>query len=634
MATLMIFRRRGVSCANNKVSMISSEEYDMNEDGVSPDTTMPATTFQEGIAGFDVALTALDESLMAYPVVHQEVFQNSEEWRRLFQHKIVPQLSVKGCLIVAVAGGTNTGKSTVFNLLLKEAKSAARSTAAATRAPVLVTSPARYQHGLDGSILPGFTARSLEHPDDAMRQDLPEETLWVGASSVLPNSIALLDTPDVDSIEHRNWDIADGSRAAVDVVIAVLTPEKYKDARVVEFFRKAHESGRVVVPVMNKANPINEYAAPRAQLDEFVKDAALDSPACFVLPFDYDIETDFSREIRALDLGMSLMEYLTCLDVEAVKRNVYRDTLECFLSESARFLKQVESLRDRLHGMSPVFERHAAALAASYIPQPGEQMGKLLHEQIRLQRPAIVRHIAQFNDVLLHKARPAISFFKHRILGAPKVKCLSDAEQFALLRAQQAGHLKRLTNEFAAFLIESARDMEAIPGSLIQSALAEIEVDAVAESLARDMLGEADVVSEDFRALTAQTIARWWEGNPEQRKFLLEMDALMVFAPSAMLVFVGAFTAGVGAPEIMALAGPVAGEFAARIMESRFSEQWIGLLKPWQEEQRVKLEACLGRRLTQPALGKISHILEIFEGDHLKQLRRCWELCQSDFQKS
>ena len=489
--------------------MIPVEEHRQETGGSIPATEKGTTLFQEGVRGFDETLNALDAELGTFPAVHERLFRNSTVWRRLFQHKIMPQMALDGCLVVAVAGGTNTGKSTVFNLLLRETKSAVCSTAAATSAPVLITGSSRYQDALENRLFPGFVARSIEHPADAIRREMPEETLWVGASRLLPDSLVLLDTPDVDSIERRHWTVADAIRAAGDVVIAVLTPEKYKDARVVNFFRQAHASGRCVVPVMNKANPKNEYAAARLQLAEFTQDTALENPVCFILPLDAEPDTGLGDEIRALDTGMSLMEFLSTLDTAALKRRVYRDTMEYFLSESGHFLENLEAFHARMKSLPPAFETRAAALAETYHPQPGERMSKLLHEQIRMHRPKIVRRIARVNDAVAGKMRPAAAFFTRRIWGRPGTRPLPETERLARLREFQAGHVKRIAHDFAGQIFESARDMEPVTGGLIQSALDRMDQEKHVEAVAGEMLGTADDFSENFRAQTAETIAQW-----------------------------------------------------------------------------------------------------------------------------
>ena len=92
-------------------------------------------------------------------------------------------------------------------------------------------------------------------PGLATDGSLPADVLFVTCEASLPDDLILMDTPDVDSIEKRNWEVSEHIRAAGDVLIAVLTAEKYKDERVVADFREAVASARGVIPVMNKAKP-------------------------------------------------------------------------------------------------------------------------------------------------------------------------------------------------------------------------------------------------------------------------------------------------------------------------------------------------------------------------------------------
>src|SRR3989304_5499081 len=77
----------------------------------------------------------------------------------------------------------------------------------------------------------------------------------------------------------------------------VITGEKYKDERGVAFFRNAHAGGGMIFPVMNKANPADDFATARAQLKEFCRDAGLDSPTCFVIVHDFTLANDFQRPV-------------------------------------------------------------------------------------------------------------------------------------------------------------------------------------------------------------------------------------------------------------------------------------------------------------------------------------------------
>ena len=64
--------------------------------------------------------------------------------------------------------------------------------------------------------------------------------------ATVPENLLLLDTPDIDSDAPVNWRRADTIRRTADVLIAVLTEQKYNDAAVKQFFRMAVEADKPV----------------------------------------------------------------------------------------------------------------------------------------------------------------------------------------------------------------------------------------------------------------------------------------------------------------------------------------------------------------------------------------------------
>ena len=68
----------------------------------------------------------------------------------------------------------------------------------------------------------------------------------------MPRNLVILDTPDVDSDAPVNWQRADAVRQAADVLVAVLTQQKYNDAAVKQFFRKAAGEDKVAIVVFNQ----------------------------------------------------------------------------------------------------------------------------------------------------------------------------------------------------------------------------------------------------------------------------------------------------------------------------------------------------------------------------------------------
>jgi hypothetical protein len=114
-----------------------------------------------------------------------------------------------------------------------------------------------------------------------------------------------------------------------------------------------------------------------------------------------------------------------------------------------------------------------------------------------------------------------------------------------------------------------------------------------------------------------------------RRRVLLELDAVLVLAPTAIAVPLSLYAGGVGVPEVMAAASPLAGEFFARIMEHQFADRWFDLIAPWRREQQIMFESSLRSHLIRPVLRKLKEALEPFEGQSMADLRRYQELCRN-----
>lgn len=175
------------------------------------------------------------------------------EWFELLRQKLIPQMSDSAFLIAAVTGGTNIGKSVVFNHLAGTRASAVSPLASGTKHPVcLVPDGFTSRHELE-ALFPGFELRAWSSADAALGESSKDLLFW-RACPELPPSLLVLDTPDIDSDARVNWDRADRIRRAADVLIAVLTQQKYNDAAVKEFFRRAAAEDKFVLVVFNQVH--------------------------------------------------------------------------------------------------------------------------------------------------------------------------------------------------------------------------------------------------------------------------------------------------------------------------------------------------------------------------------------------
>ncbi len=210
-------------------------------------------------------------------------------------------------LLVVVGGSTGAGKSTLVNSLLGEHVSAPGVLRPTTRAPVLVHHPLDERWFSTDRVLPGL-ARVSEHGarsaaagtstgsvtgalngtaigtptgagsrtgQPATTPD-PTRTLRLVASDALPQGLALVDAPDVDSVETANRELAAQLLAAADLWLFVTTAARYADAVPWDLLHRAAERRAQVAMVLDRVDPGAEAVADdlRRMMDENGLDAA------------------------------------------------------------------------------------------------------------------------------------------------------------------------------------------------------------------------------------------------------------------------------------------------------------------------------------------------------------------------
>lgn len=285
------------------------------------------------------------------------------EWYELLKKKLLPQLTDRPFLVVALGGGTNTGKSVVFNHIAGENASAVDPRAAGTKHPVCLVS----QDGLiEAELSPeslleryfnGFTLFPWTRPDDPLGTH-PEHRLYWRFGKNVPPRLLLLDTPDIDSDTEVNWDRANAVRQASDVLVAVLTAQKYNDAAVKRFFREAKDAAKPVILLFNMFDMNNDREALPIWLGQFHEATGLEPLAVYVVPFDRDKSASFSLPFYPVadnNIGgtaVSLRETLTELHFDEIK--------------SQTLFGAIRRLEDRRTGVPKFFEqvRETTALFA------------------------------------------------------------------------------------------------------------------------------------------------------------------------------------------------------------------------------------------------------------------------------
>lgn len=152
-----------------------------------------------------------------------------------------------GAYVLALAGGTGVGKSSVLNALAGETVSTVQATRPTTEEPIAWVA-------------------------DARRDELAPLLAWLDVHRVAAHAdqmladVAILDLPDVDSVRTEHRATVDALLPRIDAVAWVLDPEKYDDARLHAYLRGMAPHAARLRFVLNKADRLS--AAQRIELAE------------------------------------------------------------------------------------------------------------------------------------------------------------------------------------------------------------------------------------------------------------------------------------------------------------------------------------------------------------------------------
>lgn len=252
-------------------------DLSMNAENEIQEFTDLATAAQQLEAAVGVLSRAAD--VLQPPVLE------SCEWYELLRQKLLPQLGSDAWLVAAVVGGTNIGKSVIFNHLAGCRASSTSPLASGTKHPVCLVPEGFTERQNLQHVFPDFALHEWSDADHALRETDQHELFWRTAPE-LPSTLLVLDTPDIDSDARVNWVRADAIRRSADVLIAVLTQQKYNDAAVKEFFRKAAAEDKAVQVVFNQCLlPDDEDYWP-VWLETFCSETGVKPECVYLAPAD------------------------------------------------------------------------------------------------------------------------------------------------------------------------------------------------------------------------------------------------------------------------------------------------------------------------------------------------------------
>jgi energy-coupling factor transporter ATP-binding protein EcfA2 len=148
--------------------------------------------------------------------------------------------------LVVVAGSTGAGKSTLVNTLAAAKVSSTGVRRPTTGTPVLACHPDDRDWFAKGDVLNGMIRVDRPGPDGTL------DSLVLASTERLPQGVALLDTPDIDSVVETHHEIAHRMLDAADLWVFVTTAARYADAPAWNLLRLAKERGARLAIVLSR----------------------------------------------------------------------------------------------------------------------------------------------------------------------------------------------------------------------------------------------------------------------------------------------------------------------------------------------------------------------------------------------
>jgi hypothetical protein len=171
-----------------------------------------------------------------------------------------------GLPIVALLGGTGTGKSTIANRLLEtehEPVTAASFRRTFTAGPVaIVSQPDRLPAAWAGLRHVIADQRPARGQDDALIVTTHSHPMLTGLS--------LIDTPDVDGDQPAHHALADRVFRWAQALVFLVSPEKYQMTELQPYYRLARRYGVPSLFVINKADDRGVFDDYRQQIQQIV----------------------------------------------------------------------------------------------------------------------------------------------------------------------------------------------------------------------------------------------------------------------------------------------------------------------------------------------------------------------------
>ncbi len=181
---------------------------------------------------------------LAVPGVEERRRSQAEMVDQLEDYVIPRLMTLDAPMLTVVGGSTGAGKSTLVNSLVGHKVTQPGVLRPTTRSPVLVHHPDDARWFGQDRLLPDLERVGRPTNDPG--------ALQLVSSSNVPAGLAILDAPDIDSVEEANRTLAAQLLAAADLWLFVTSAARYADAVPWDFLHKAAERSAAVAIVLDR----------------------------------------------------------------------------------------------------------------------------------------------------------------------------------------------------------------------------------------------------------------------------------------------------------------------------------------------------------------------------------------------
>jgi hypothetical protein len=502
-------------------------------------------------------LAAADE----HRATRQELVDQLEDY-------IIPrQMTLEAPLLTVVGGSTGAGKSTLVNSLVGHRVTAPGVLRPTTRSPVLVHHPDDAGWFGQDRLLPDL--QRVEHATD------DPDALQLVASEALEPGLAILDAPDVDSVEERNRQLAAQLLAAADLWLFVTSAARYADQVPWTFLKQAAERSTSVAIVLDRTSEEATQTVATHLARMLASRGLKDSPLFVVAEGKVDddglLPPDHVAEVRA---------WLSSLASDSEARSlVVKNTLEGAIRTVGRrsydvadAVEQQQRTAEQLRAdADAAYDRAVAAIAEASAD------GTLLRGEVLARWQEFVG-----TGELLRSLEARVGWIRDRVVNAVKGKP-QQAERVST--AVESG-LETLVLEHA----EAAAERAAAAWG--QSEAGRSLLESAGEDLgraSRDLRRRAESAVRDWQVDVLDMVRNEGADKRNTARFLaFGVNGLSV----ALMIVVFAHTAGVtGAEAGIAGGSAVVGQ---KLLEAVFGDQAVRSLA---ERARQALEERVGALL-------------------------------------